>query len=211
MAGRQTNVTARTGSRFPVPGFSLQPSAFNLPTSPRAAFTLVELLAVICIIGILLGIVLGAAQFIVRTARENRYNSTGAALKVALETYRHEYNHWPIPSSITIVPGGSWTNTGPDNYTIFDMLHTENANDNPKGIRFLDYSGIFTLSSGARKTLYQALNDDGGTLKMAPAALHPIVYVTRSSKTAYYKVTFNFDLDTVSVSPPNPAVARDDQ
>jgi len=169
----------------------------------RAGFTLIEMLAVITIIALLVGAVTGSAFLIIHSARLTRYNATGAALKTALNTYRTEYGQWPIPvSASSITPGGIWGVTNTDNYKVFDMLQTGNANANPRGIRFMDYNTVLTLPSGSgqRMSLFQFQQKSGGTLPTG----NPLVYVTAAGQTAYFTVNFDFSTDTATVSPPDP-------
>ena len=64
----------------------------NRPTS----FTLVELLAVITIIGILAGLTLGAAGAVRRHGSSSRAKSEIAALQAACERYYADYNGYPV-------------------------------------------------------------------------------------------------------------------
>jgi prepilin-type N-terminal cleavage/methylation domain-containing protein len=67
----------------------------NRPTS----FTLVELLAVITIIGILAGLTLGAAGAVRRHGSSSRAKSEIAALQAATERYYADYNKYPEGTS----------------------------------------------------------------------------------------------------------------
>jgi len=177
----------------------------------RAGFTLIEMLAVITIIALLIGAVVGSAFLIIHSARLTRYNATGAALEVALNAYRTEYGNWPIPSPSSggPTPGAvsTWSVSN-NNYLVFDMLQTANAASNPRGIRFMDYNTMFTLplNGTQRMSLFQLQQKSGGTLPTG----NPLVYVTAAGKTASFTVSFDFSTDTATVSPPDPAVSRDD-
>jgi type II secretion system protein G len=77
----------------------------------RSAFTLVELLSVIAIIGILAGLIIGIAGYASRKADRGKAISEMQKLKNALEEYRVVRGQYPDLSSQTAVADGSfWTN-----------------------------------------------------------------------------------------------------
>jgi prepilin-type N-terminal cleavage/methylation domain-containing protein len=177
---------------------------------PRAGFTLVELLAVMLLIAILLGIILGAALYLIKTARSNRSQHTATTLKTALVNYRHEYGRWPVPggwaSSAHFKTNGAgdqtMTATGDDNKMVFDLLRTDNsdANANPKGIPFLDETAVLALAGGQRMTYHMAR-----ARTQPPYSLSfpfPLVYTMRNGGTEYFSVTVNFDQETAAVGRP---------
>ncbi|WP_442890999.1 type II secretion system protein GspG [Congregicoccus parvus] len=94
----------RHRSTAPVSVSHFQP--FCRPTSRRSraralrAFTLLELLAVLVVIGILVGITLGITAGVQERSRVARAKSELATLAVALEQYRTQYGDYP------------WTPTG---------------------------------------------------------------------------------------------------
>jgi prepilin-type N-terminal cleavage/methylation domain-containing protein len=59
------------------------------------AFTLIELLAVIAIIGLLAGLVLGTAGLATRKAREARMKAQHGKLITGIETYKADMNNFP--------------------------------------------------------------------------------------------------------------------
>ena len=77
----------------------------------RAAFTLIELLAVITIIGILAGLTLGAAGAVRRHGANSTAKAEVAALQAACDRYFADYNLYPSNSSIN--PSSSFN---PGNY-----------------------------------------------------------------------------------------------
>ena len=139
-----------------VPSSRLQPAGAQRRRS--GGFTIIELLAVMTLIALLIGILFGAAQFIVKTSRQRRAETTALALKNAITTYRHSYGKWPIPDSTA--PGlqtalanlssgipatnnfSQWTIGKSDdgifiivsnaaNYLVFDMLRANTNNMTP--------------------------------------------------------------------------------
>jgi prepilin-type N-terminal cleavage/methylation domain-containing protein len=170
----------------------------------RAGFTLIELLAVIVLIAILIGIVLGAAQSLVQVARVKRAETTGLALKTALCSYRHEYNTWPIPPTGMDISGTTngymliFTNIT-HNALLFDMLRT-NAPGNIAHIPFLDETTLLTLDANGNR---MPLNRARAQSSNPNNEKFPIVYQTRDNKTGFFKVKVDFDMDTVKVNPPD--------
>ena len=63
--------------------------------SQRAAFTLLELLAVIALIALLGGIVLGAGRYAIETGRTARARAEIAALGAALDNYQRTLGDYP--------------------------------------------------------------------------------------------------------------------
>jgi prepilin-type N-terminal cleavage/methylation domain-containing protein len=188
----------------------------------RRAFTLVELLAVLLIIAILLSIILGAALYLIKTARSRRSAFMADTLRMALVNYRHEYGHWPVPDAwgssipnahIYVSDGESfdssrftvYTNdtilvvtTPADNATLFNMLLGDNGTDNPKHVRFFDETTILTTTPEfGRQTLYR-------TRKVLPSSppssgTYPFVYIMRNGGTEYFHVVIDFDQEKAHV------------
>ena len=96
-----------------------EPKIFNSPSSlnpltprrPVAAFTLIELLAVITIIGILAGLTLGAAGAVRRHGATSTAKAEVAALQAACDRYFADNNTYPIgtasPTNVTAPAGGT--------------------------------------------------------------------------------------------------------
>jgi prepilin-type N-terminal cleavage/methylation domain-containing protein len=89
------------------------PSSLNplTPLRPKAAFTLIELLAVITIIGILAGLTLGAAGAVRRHGATSTAKAEVAALQAACDRYYADYNFYP--SNTSAAPSA----VNPTNYT----------------------------------------------------------------------------------------------
>ena len=79
----------------------------------RAAFTLIELLAVITIIGILAGLTLGAAGAVRRHGATSTAKAEVAALQAACERYYADYNSYPTTNSMPDPSSTSDVNPSP--------------------------------------------------------------------------------------------------
>jgi len=84
---------------------------FTVTERSRAAFTLIELLAVITIIGILAGLTLGAAGAVRRHGATSTAKAEVAALQAACDRYYADYNFYP--SNTSAAPSA----VNPTNYT----------------------------------------------------------------------------------------------
>ena len=82
------------------------------PVRPTAAFTLIELLAVITIIGILAGLTLGAAGAVRRHGATSTAKAEVAALQAACDRYFADNNLYPSNTSVDPL-----TKTNPSTYT----------------------------------------------------------------------------------------------
>jgi prepilin-type N-terminal cleavage/methylation domain-containing protein len=78
----------------------------------QSAFTLIELLAVITIIGILAGLTLGAAGAVRRHGATSTAKAEVAALQAACDRYFADYNLYPANTSVDPL-----TKTNPSTYT----------------------------------------------------------------------------------------------
>ena len=76
----------------------------------QSAFTLIELLAVITVIGILAGLTLGAAGAVRRHGATSTAKAEVAALQAACERYFADNNAYPTNSSVN--PASSYAPTG---------------------------------------------------------------------------------------------------
>ena len=117
-----------------------EPKIFNSPSSlnpltprrPVAAFTLIELLAVITIIGILAGLTLGAAGAVRRHGATSTAKAEVAALQAACDRYYADNNLYPSNSSInpaSIYNPDKYKTAGQDLFTnLFGRLAYTNTN-----------------------------------------------------------------------------------
>ena len=103
----------------------------------RAAFTLIELLAVITVIGILAGLTLGAAGAVRRHGATSTAKAEVAALQAACDRYYADYNLYPTTNSmpdpasssdVNPSPSGKYTTAGP---SLFNSLFGTNQYNLP--------------------------------------------------------------------------------
>ena len=96
----------------------------TMKESRRAAFTLVELLAVIAVIAVVAGIVLGISGIAARKASEARAKAQFERIRMGIENYRIEYGRYPHTDSLE---------------ELIDLLHDNPSNDNKRV--FLEVDG----------------------------------------------------------------------
>ncbi|MBQ6925317.1 MAG: prepilin-type N-terminal cleavage/methylation domain-containing protein [Kiritimatiellae bacterium] len=171
----------------------------------KNGFTLLEILVVIVVIGILATLVAGSATFAMRSARDKRVKISCTDLQTAIYRYRAEYNEWPggkapkdLKDKYKRVVGGIWS--GDDNKDVFSMLRAD-SDDNPDHIRFIDETAYFTTTSGGKEA--QKLSETDASTK------RPLVFLSRSGHVVdedgryfYYRVTINYEDETVVVDSP---------
>ena len=90
----------------------LTPSSLNpfIPLRTTAAFTLIELLAVITIIGILAGLTLGAAGAVRRHGATSTAKAEVVALQAACDRFYADNNTYPVNTNVS--PSSSFTPVG---------------------------------------------------------------------------------------------------
>ncbi len=177
----------------------------------REGFTLLEILLTMTVLAILGTIVIGGVNLVNGNARAKRNALTCEVLEVALNRYKTEYNQWPVDRE-----GDNETRVfdGEDNAEVFSALREEN-DQNFENLRFIDETTLFTTEDGDLSSPVIQLS------KTTAGSNRPLVYVpknNRKSKTSskktsrvrYFKVTINFDTDTVKVEAPEPSLNKKD-
>lgn len=116
----------------------------------RSAFTIVELLVVVAIIGILLGLVSMAANGALKNARAKRSTAMCAVLQQAINTYYAQKGEWP-----SAIKNKAENMNGKDMYVfgasetdkIFQDIVKSSVGANAS-MRLLDPMGLFVADSG---------------------------------------------------------------
>jgi len=95
-----------------IPPFRLYPDSVGAlrPLREQSAFTLIELLAVITIIGILAGLTLGAAGAVRRHGATSTAKAEVAALQAACDRYYADNNTYPVDANVS--PTSSFAPSG---------------------------------------------------------------------------------------------------
>ena len=127
--------------------FFLLPSSF---VKAHSAFTIVELLVVVAIIGILLGIVVTAVTGSMKTARRNRADAMCSALEQAIATYHVQEGKWP--GAIEIKAGHisdkpKYTFTANEGDVILSEIVDRSVGENASR-PLIDVSALFVADKG---------------------------------------------------------------
>lgn len=119
----------------------------------KRAFTIIELLVVIFILGILMGIVTTAMTGAYRQSREHKANATCICVEQGLATYRAQKDRWPDPigdgSSIGSQSNQEGVNnqTDPDKYILTGpqvrQVCKALVDEAKKGNPLMDISGLY--------------------------------------------------------------------
>ena len=122
----------------PTPLYASSVGAWR-PLRELSAFTLVELLAVITVIGILAGLTLGAASAVRRHGSSSQAKAEIAALQAACDRYFADHNEYPSNNSVD--PNSSFTPLAytEAGQTLFTNLFGANQyNAPPTGKRYFE-------------------------------------------------------------------------
>jgi prepilin-type N-terminal cleavage/methylation domain-containing protein len=111
-----------------------------------SAFTLIELLIVIAIIGILMGLLFPAANGAMDAARKAQAKNDAVQIATAVTAYETEYGRLPGLS-------GSADESSKDvDLAFVQILTGQNTSDNPRGIVFLEVQEAKSKKSGTNST-----------------------------------------------------------
>lgn len=112
----------------------------------RHSFTLIELLAVIAVIVILAGLLLGGARIAMQKASEGKTRSQIHQLEIAFEQYRQEWGFYPLQPTATILWKTIMTGTD-DSGTYYHGLESKLSNSNTHQYFFTRESFKFSTTS----------------------------------------------------------------
>ena len=120
------------------------------PLREQSAFTLIELLAVITIIGILAGLTLGAAGAVRRHGATSTAKAEVAALQAACDRYYADNNLYPSNTSInpsTSFAPTAYTTTGQTLFT--NLLGSTALTNAPTSKRYFEPKPAMVYTNGA--------------------------------------------------------------
>ena len=128
----------------------------------KKAFTIVELMMVLGIIGILLGIVTTAASSSIKQARVHKANTCCAVFEQGLATFYAQKGYWPGSIGTRIKSGGLGTRSNTeganaqsdtDNYVLtveeVDSMARDLIAETKKNNPMMDISGLYVSKDGS--------------------------------------------------------------
>lgn len=142
-------------------------------TSSKKAFTLIELLIVIAILGILMSLLFPAVNSAIDSARKAQAKNDVTQIATAVVAYEAEYGRLPLPNSTSV-----------DSALINVLTGVDNVN-NPRKIAFLEVQPLKRGKSGTNGSGF----------------MDPWTLISSPNKTTPYAIAMDGDYDnTISVA-----------
>ena len=116
--------------------------------STQAAFTLVELLVVITILGILMSLAFTGSGAIRNQARSAQARNDCASLSLAIKSFYTDYSRYPIPANKTDDTPYEPDTADSANSPVMDALTAVDATVNPRGIKYYEGKAAKKNSAG---------------------------------------------------------------
>jgi len=136
----------------------------------RKGFTIIELMMVIAIIGILLGIVVNAAQSSIKEARRHKASTVCRLVEQAFSTYYAQYGKWPEPLGAMAASGSFGTeNEYVLSRTEADAMMREVIKEVKNGNPLMNLSGLYVSSSNGEPRQERCPRHSGNWQRYAPA------------------------------------------
>jgi prepilin-type N-terminal cleavage/methylation domain-containing protein len=149
-AGRRGSVspraTAPLGLNRPAATIQIPQSAIKnlkskIQNSKSPAFTLIEMLVVISIIGVIAALVVGLAPAAGRAMRQSRVKGELQQLMTAIDEYKAKYGHYP-PDNVDVLTGV----VNPGTNQLYYELSGTLFNTNPPNFNYVSPDGATKLS-----------------------------------------------------------------
>ena len=117
----------------------------------RAAFTIVELMVVVAVIGVLMTIVTTASIHAIRASREQRRDAMRTALQASIATYQasNSEGDWPGPLKNAAENGRTVVLSEEQAQTVFRIVVQKSTGESGAPLPLIDPHALFVAPSGA--------------------------------------------------------------
>jgi len=118
------------------------------PNHAASAFTIIEILVVVSIIGLLVGMALPAIQGAMNTAKKGKAKAEMQSIITALKAYQNEYGRMPDPAKLGGAGDGYFgENATPRLFLMLSGSTADTSGENPRQIVFLELPATSTNGS----------------------------------------------------------------